>query len=65
MIGPLSIHPLTVDSLMTSPSWTAEGDQASANFGRDARGSALPAGVYFVRLSFDGRVETQKLVVAW
>ena len=26
-------------------------------------GSALPAGVYFVRLAFDGHVEAQKLVL--
>jgi hypothetical protein len=32
--------------------------------GRDARGARLPAGVYFVRLSFGQRVETQKFVLA-
>jgi flagellar hook assembly protein FlgD len=32
--------------------------------GRGGRGIALPAGVYFVRLAFDGHVETQKLVLA-
>ena len=32
--------------------------------GRDARGAALPAGIYFARLAFDGHVETQKLVLA-
>jgi hypothetical protein len=40
------------------------GRQVATWDGRDGRGSALPGGVYFVRLSFDGRVETQKLVVA-
>ena len=32
--------------------------------GRDTRGARLAAGVYFVRLAFAGRVETQKLVLA-
>jgi hypothetical protein len=32
--------------------------------GRDARGARLPAGVYFVRLSFGQRVEAQKFVLA-
>jgi hypothetical protein len=31
---------------------------------RDGRGNPLPGGVYFVRIAFDGRVETQKLVLA-
>jgi hypothetical protein len=30
---------------------------------RDGRGDPLPAGVYFVRIAFGGRVETQKLVL--
>jgi hypothetical protein len=40
------------------------GRQVATWDGLAARGSALPAGVYFVRLAFDGRVETQKLVLA-
>ena len=31
--------------------------------GRDARGTQLPAGVYFVRLAFDQQMETQKIVL--
>jgi hypothetical protein len=40
-----------------------DGRQAAIWDGSDARGTALPAGVYFVRLAFGGRVETQKLVL--
>jgi hypothetical protein len=40
------------------------GRQVATWNGRDARGAELPAGVYFARLAFDGRVETQKLVIA-
>ena len=32
--------------------------------GRDASGRALPGGVYFARLAFEGRVERQKLVLS-
>jgi hypothetical protein len=32
--------------------------------GRDSRGHKLPAGVYFVRLDFEGRTESEKLVIA-
>jgi hypothetical protein len=28
-----AVYPLTIDPLITSPAWTAEGDQANANFG--------------------------------
>ena len=42
----------------------AAGRQTALWNGRDARGTRLPAGVYFVRLAFDDHVETQKLVVA-
>jgi hypothetical protein len=40
------------------------GRQVATWDGRGERGAALPAGVYFVRLAFDGHVETQKLVLA-
>jgi hypothetical protein len=42
----------------------AAGPQVVTWDGRGARGTPLPAGVYFVRLAFEGRVETQKLVFA-
>jgi hypothetical protein len=42
----------------------AAGPQVATWNGRGGRKTALPAGVYFVRLSFDGHAETQKLVVA-
>jgi flagellar hook assembly protein FlgD len=32
--------------------------------GRDAQGRPLPAGTYFLRLEFAGRVEAQKIVLA-
>ncbi len=35
-----AIYPLTVDPVLTGPAWTAEGDQAAANFGI----SVAPAG---------------------
>ena len=40
------------------------GRQVATWDGRGGRGTQLPAGVYFVRLAFDGHVETQKLVLA-
>jgi hypothetical protein len=42
----------------------AMGRQVAAWDRRGGRGIHLPAGVYFVRLAFDGHVETQKLVIA-
>ena len=44
----------------------AKGRQVMDWYGRGDRrgGTSLPAGVYFVRLAFAGRVETQKLVLA-
>ena len=42
----------------------AVGRQVAVWDRRGGRGAQLPAGVYFVRLSFDGHVETQKLVLA-
>ncbi len=42
----------------------AAGRQAASWDGCDARGKPLPAGVYFARLAFDGRMEAQKLVLA-
>jgi hypothetical protein len=32
--------------------------------GRDRRGAEIPSGVYFLRLEFQGAVETQKIVIA-
>jgi FG-GAP repeat/FG-GAP-like repeat len=39
------------------------GSRAIAWDGRDQRGTELPSGVYFIRLAFDGYVETQKIVL--
>jgi flagellar hook assembly protein FlgD len=32
--------------------------------GRDRRDAEVPSGVYFLRLEFQGAVETQKIVIA-
>ena len=42
----------------------AAGRQVANWDGHGGLGSQLPAGVYFVRLAFDGHIETQKLVFA-
>jgi hypothetical protein len=49
---------LLADDVRAAGSYTGRWD------GRDARGHALPSGVYFLRLESQGRVETQKLVIA-
>jgi FlgD Ig-like domain len=41
----------------------AMGDYAAAWDGRDDEGSAVASGVYFARLSFDGTLRTQKIVL--
>jgi hypothetical protein len=47
----------------------AEGPQSGGSHvmqwnGRDRRGAEVPSGVYFLRLEFQGAVETQKIVIA-